>query len=130
MAQRIRLTGTLSVPILLSLFTGLKTLSIKSVIWHLLIDSERGLYMNMHRNLWQAGALVAPQKLCLSVLMPLCSSLPQGLWAWLCNWLWSTDISKCDTVGFVEGLLIQVVLLENSILEPRYHSVRKSRLYC
>lgn len=48
-----------SVPILLLLFTGLKPLSVKSVSWHLLIDSERGLYMNMHRNLRQAGALVA-----------------------------------------------------------------------
>lgn len=50
-----------SVPILLSLFTGLKTLFIKSVTWHFLIDSERGLCMNMHRNLWLGGVLVLPQ---------------------------------------------------------------------
>ena len=50
-----------SVPILLSLFTGLKTPSIKSVVCHLLIDSERDLYMNMHRNLWQAVASVVSQ---------------------------------------------------------------------
>lgn len=49
-----------SVLILLSLFTGLKTPSMKSVICHL-IDSERDLHMNMHRNLWQAVALVASQ---------------------------------------------------------------------
>lgn len=48
-----------SVLILLSLFTRLKALSIKSVACHLLIDSERDLCVNMHRNLWQAVALVA-----------------------------------------------------------------------
>lgn len=40
------------------------------------------------------------------------------------------DISKCDPSKFVEGLYTSVVLLENFILEPRYHSIGKYRLYC
>jgi hypothetical protein len=37
-----------SVSILLSFFTGLKMLSLKLVIWHLLIDSKGSSYIHMN----------------------------------------------------------------------------------
>lgn len=93
--------------------------------------------MNMHRNLWLAGVLVPPaqppekkRQLCLSILTLLCSPLLQNSGLDPCNSLWSVDISQCDISEFVEGLHTQVVLLENFILEPRYHPIGKSRLSC
>lgn len=113
-----------SVLILLSLFTRLKTLYKISCL-----SSSHWFWKRLiHKYAWEsvAGCCIGG----FSILKPLCIHSHKGSGLDLISDCSQRTLKDQTHARLVEDMQVQVVLLENSTLGPRYHSVRKPRLWC